>query len=112
MGGLFLVSGTSSGAEPALPRAAIQPAAKNFVTICGEVMRQGRYPLNVNMAVPQVLQLAGGPTARAKLTQVKLIRKTAGGSFTIDVNLGGAGAGAAVVRPGDVIIVDEVLTDF
>ena len=112
IGGLVLVSGQSSGAEPAPPVAAVQPAAKDFVTVYGQVMRQGKYELKAPMDVLDVFQLAGGPTARANLRKVKLIRKTADRNFTILLNFDRGGAGGVVVKPGDVIIVDEVLKDF
>jgi protein involved in polysaccharide export with SLBB domain len=113
IGGLFLVSGQSQGAEPAPPAAAVQPVAKDFVTVYGQVMRQGRYQLNAPMTVPQVLQLSGGPTDRANLRKVKVIRKMEGKNVSIYINLKRAEAVAdLLVKPGDVIIVDEVLKDF
>ena len=113
IGGLVLVSGQSNGADPVLPVAAIQPAAKDFVTVYGQVVRQGKYELNARMTVPQVLQLTGGPTERANPRKVKVIRKIADKNVTIYINLDRAEAVAALlVKPGDVIVVDEVLKDF
>jgi protein involved in polysaccharide export with SLBB domain len=112
MGGLVLAAGQSRGVEPAPPVAAFQPVAKNFVTIYGQVTRQGKYKLKPPMSVPQILQLAGGAKAGANLKKVQVIRKTTAKNITILVNIRRPEAGAVLVKPGDVIIVDEVLTDF
>lgn len=113
IGGLLLVSEQSHGAEPAVAAAAVQPAANDFVTIYGEVTLQGRYTFNGLMTVPQALQLAGGPMPGANLKKVKVIRKMEGKNVTIYINLNRAEQVAnLLVKPGDVIIVDEVLKDF
>ncbi len=92
----------------------------NYITIYGQVARQGRYELapDDDLTISQAVLRAGGFTQFAKTTKVKLIRKLpAGGHVNIIVNLEKVMTKGHLdedifVRPNDVVIVSEKLVNF
>lgn len=91
-----------------------------YITIYGQVIRQGRYELapEEDLTVSQAILRAGGFSQFAKDTSVKVIRKVPGRSnVTIIVNLKDVMTKGRLekdipIRGGDVIIVDEKLVNF
>jgi hypothetical protein len=91
----------------------------NFITIYGQVLRQGRYELapKEKLTVSGALMRAGGSTKSANDNKVKVIRKVKGTNVSIMVNMRDIMAAGAThldipVHPGDVIIVAEKLIHF
>lgn len=90
------------------------PDDTHFITIYGQVSRQGRYELTAedDLTVSQAVLRAGGFSQFAQTKKVKIIRKTPKGSVTIIVNLDdimrlGKLEYDIPIRPEDVIIVTE-----
>jgi polysaccharide export outer membrane protein len=78
------------------------------VYVMGEVGAPGPQPLNGQMTVLQALATAGGFKDFAKTKDIRILRKTRGGTETIKFNYNDAikGKGPIVyVQPGDTIIV-------
>ena len=73
----------------------------NRVYVSGQVRTPGAYSVADKTTVFQALALAGGPTERASLGRVQIMRLVDGKQKTIKANL------EAIVRPGDTIIVPE-----
>jgi protein involved in polysaccharide export with SLBB domain len=92
----------------------------NYITIYGQVQRQGRYETTPeeDLTVSQAILRAGGFSQFAKDKKVKVIRKVPDkGNVTIYVNLRDVMMKGKLdydipVRGGDVIIVDEKLINF
>jgi protein involved in polysaccharide export with SLBB domain len=81
--------------------------APSYVTVYGEVERQGRYELKPQMDVGDALKMAGGAKGSADLRKVKLVRKGVTGeneTTIIDIQ---SGAGSPKLTPGDIIVVAE-----
>lgn len=59
-----------------------------YVSVFGEVLRQGAVEYQRGLRVTDYIALAGGPTTKANLSKVKVVRFQTDGSFatTIDVN--------------------------
>ena len=59
-----------------------------YVSVFGEVLRQGAVEYQRGLRVTDYIALAGGPTTKANLSEVKVVRFQTDGSFatTIDVN--------------------------
>lgn len=70
--------------------------------ILGEVNRAGQYPYVDGMSVQTAVAIAGGYTARAKRSKVKVTRRTSDGGST-SIKLGKS----EIIYPGDTIIVGE-----
>lgn len=90
------------------------PDDTHFITVYGQVSRQGRYELapEDDLTVSQAVLRAGGFSQFAQTKKVKVIRKTPKGSVTIIVNLDdimrlGKLEYDIPIRPEDVIIVTE-----
>jgi polysaccharide export outer membrane protein len=73
----------------------------NRVFVSGQVRTPGAYSIAENTTLLQALALAGGPTERASLGRVQIIRLKNGKQNTIKARL------EDIVRPGDTIIVPE-----
>jgi polysaccharide export outer membrane protein len=73
----------------------------NRVYVSGQVRTPGAFSVPEKTTVLQALALAGGPTERASLGRVEIIRLVNGKQKTIKAKL------ENVVRPGDTIIVPE-----
>ena len=73
----------------------------NRVFVSGQVRNAGAYSVPEKMTVLQALALAGGPTERASLGRVQIMRIVNGKQQTIKAKL------QDIVRPGDTIIVPE-----
>ena len=92
----------------------------NFITVYGQVSRQGRYEVEPGdeITVSQAVLRAGGFSQFAKDEKVKVIRRVPGkGNVNIIVNLRNVMMRGMLdydipVRGGDVIIVDEKLVNF
>jgi polysaccharide export outer membrane protein len=73
----------------------------NRIFVSGQVRTPGAYSVPENTTLLQALALAGGPTERAALGRVEVIRLVKGKQTTVKTRL------EDVVRPGDTIIVPE-----
>jgi polysaccharide export outer membrane protein len=73
----------------------------NRVYVSGQVRTPGAYSVPDKTTVYQALALAGGPTERASLGKVKIMRLVDGKQKTINAKL------EDFVRPGDTIVVPE-----
>lgn len=95
------------------------PDDTHFITVYGQVSRQGRYELapEDDLTVSQAVLRAGGFSQFAQTKKVKVIRKTPKGSVTIIVNLDdimrlGKLEYDIPIRPEDVIIVTEKIVNI
>lgn len=108
--------------EAVAPRKKIPDATfnSNFITVYGQVIRQGRYEIEQGdeITVSQAILRAGGLSQFAQDKKVKVIRRVPGkGNVNIFVNLRNIMMRGMLeydipVRGGDVIIVDEKLVNF
>ena len=73
----------------------------NRIFVSGQVRTPGAYSVPENTTLLQALALAGGPTERAALGRVRVIRLVKGKQTTIKTRL------EDIVRAGDTIIVPE-----
>jgi polysaccharide export outer membrane protein len=73
----------------------------NRVFVSGQVRTPGAYSIPENTTLLQALAFAGGPTERAALGRVRVIRLVKGKQTTVKSHL------EDIVRPGDTIIVPE-----
>jgi polysaccharide export outer membrane protein len=73
----------------------------NRIFVSGQVRTPGAYSIPENTTLLQALALAGGPTERAALGRVRVIRLQKGKQTTVKSRL------EDIVRPGDTIIVPE-----
>jgi polysaccharide export outer membrane protein len=73
----------------------------NRIYVSGQVRTPGAYSVPEKTTVYQALALAGGPTERASLGKVKIMRLVDGKQKTINAKL------EDFVRPGDTIVVPE-----
>jgi len=71
------------------------------IFVSGQVRTPGAYSVPENTTLLQALALAGGPTERAALGRVRVIRLVKGKQTTVKTRL------EDIVRPGDTIIVPE-----
>jgi protein involved in polysaccharide export with SLBB domain len=102
------------------PAGALIGPASNFITIYGQVQRQGKYEVTPEeeLTVSQAVLKAGGFSQFAKDTSVSVIRKyPKKGNVRIIVNLRDVMMKGKLdydipIRGGDVIIVDEKLVNF
>lgn len=80
-----------------------------FVTIYGEVVRPGTFPLETETRVSEAIGQVGGARAFASLNNVRIIRTSGSETEVIEVNLGDIQKGNLstnyVVREGDLIVV-------
>ena len=85
------------------------PEIVNRVTVLGEVVRPGSYPLQPQERLLDVIAKAGGPTDRADLGNVKLT-STNEAARTIDlehVMLSPTSVANVQLRAGDVVVISE-----
>ena len=73
----YMYSGTITGAEQ----------LKIYAYVWGQVKKPGLYIVPDDTDLLTILSLAGGPTETAKLSQIKIIRPTAGKEKVFLVNL-------------------------
>jgi polysaccharide export outer membrane protein len=73
----------------------------NRIFVSGQVRTPGAYSVPENTTLLQALALAGGPTERAALGRVRVLRLQKGKQTTVKARL------EDLVRPGDTIIVPE-----
>jgi polysaccharide export outer membrane protein len=73
----------------------------NRIFVSGQVRTPGAYSIPENTTLLQALALAGGPTERAALGRVRVIRLVKGKQTTVKARL------EDIVRTGDTIIVPE-----
>lgn len=88
----------------------VKEYASRHVTLLGQVSKPGSYPLLPGMSLIQAISQAGGLTAVASGTHVNLIRKTAKGQQTVQVDVDAISEGRAPDVPlqaGDQIYVPE-----
>ena len=102
-----------------LSRGEFGPDDMGYITIYGQVARQGRYELTPeeDLSVSQAILRAGGFAQFANTKKVTLIRKTPKGSVNILVNLDdimrkGRLEKDIPIRPNDVLIVTEKMVNF
>lgn len=110
----YMYSGTITGAEQ----------LKIYAYVWGQVRKPGLYIVPDDTDLLTILSLAGGPTETAKLSQIKIIRPTAGKEKVFLVNLKkymetGNEKMIPVLKPGDTIVVSGTvfygftkITDF
>lgn len=80
------------------------------VTVLGEVKEAGTYPHDGSLTVMQAISLAGGLTTEARRPKVKLIRETAQGRKTVEIDVQAiieSRAQDLPIEPGDIIMVPE-----
>ncbi len=80
------------------------------ITVLGEVKEAGSYPHDGKLTLMQAISLAGGLTPEAQVRKVKLIRDTAQGRKTIEVDVQAILESRALdlpIEPGDIIMVPE-----
>jgi polysaccharide export outer membrane protein len=73
----------------------------NRIYVSGQVRAPGAYSIATGTTVLQALTLAGGPTERASLGRVRIVRIVDGQQKTVDAEV------EDVVQPGDTIVVPE-----
>ena len=84
-----------------------------FVSVIGEVAREGRFPLARNIRVLEAIAFAGGFTTFADKDNVRIVRRQADGGeleyrFDYDAYIKGKAPGTNIVlQNGDTIIVPE-----
>jgi polysaccharide biosynthesis/export protein len=73
----------------------------NRIYVSGQVRNPGAYSIPAGTTLLQALTLAGGPSERASLGRLRIVRLVDGEQKTIDAELD------QVVQPGDTIVVPE-----
>ncbi|MDB4997370.1 MAG: Polysaccharide export protein, partial [Myxococcaceae bacterium] len=90
----------------------VDEVAPISVTVVGEVVRQGVFPVEQHASVVQALALAGGPTEFASPRVYVLRREVAGGPvnrirFSYDALLKGEGKAALfALQTSDIVVVE------
>jgi polysaccharide export outer membrane protein len=84
------------------PSFAFEPLLR--VTVSGEVTRPNLYSLRPETSIAQAVAMAGGPTARARVERVRLLRD--GNTSVIDLSRPESGLAHTRVRSGDQIQLD------
>ena len=80
------------------------------ITVLGEVKEAGSYPHGGKLTLMQAISLAGGLTPEAQRRKVKLIRDTAEGRKTVEIDVQAIVESRAPdlpIEPGDIIMVPE-----
>lgn len=86
----------------------IQPEAGAVrVGVWGEVTRPGQYLLSGSPDVLELLSVAGGPTGRADLGRVLLLRERDGTRARLNLGRLTAQAKPVFLAPGDIVVVPE-----
>jgi protein involved in polysaccharide export with SLBB domain len=115
----FLQKGAAEQNVPMFPGDVIYvPETDNRAAVIGEVKNPGSYVVRPGMRVVSLVLDAGGPTDKANLKDVALVRQVNGRPTVIRANLeqflreGGEGGLNLEVRPGDVVFVPERAQPF
>jgi polysaccharide biosynthesis/export protein len=92
----------------------ILPAVMDKIHVFGEVSSPGSYIYSPNRRVVDYIGNAGGPTIRAKLSSVRVVRGTASSPQIFNLNVssaikGRSTAGNPVLEPGDIVYVPSKL---
>ena len=80
------------------------------ITVLGEVKEAGTYAHDGKLTLMQAISLAGGLTPEAQQRKVKLIRETASGRQTVEIDVQAIVESRAQdipIEPGDIIMVPE-----
>jgi protein involved in polysaccharide export with SLBB domain len=90
----------------------VVPESQNRIAVMGAVRGPGTFNLVENMKLIDAVAVAGGPTDRANITQVIVVRVEAGKPKPITVNLERALKGSDIsqniaLQTGDVVFVPE-----
>jgi protein involved in polysaccharide export with SLBB domain len=90
----------------------VVPESQNRIAVMGAVRNPGTFGLRDNMKLIDAVALAGGPTDRAAIDKVTVVRVEGGKPKPITANLDRALKGADVsqnlaLQAGDVIFVPE-----
>lgn len=79
-----------------------------FYTVMGAVMNPGRYELKGKTTLTEAIAIAGGVQERAKMSDVRILRSSAGTNQTLNANLSSIMAGQSeniVIQNGDSVYV-------
>jgi protein involved in polysaccharide export with SLBB domain len=80
------------------------------VSVLGQVNEPGSYPFKERLTLVQAISLAGGMNPLAQAKKVKLIRETAEGTKTYEIDVGAILDSKRVdlpLEPGDIVFVPE-----
>lgn len=80
------------------------------VSVLGQVNEPGSYPFKERLTLVQAISLAGGMNPLAQTKKVKLIRETAEGTKTYEIDVGAileSKRGDLPLLPGDIVFVPE-----
>ncbi len=80
------------------------------VSVLGQVGEPGSYPFKERLTLVQAISLAGGMNPLAQSRKVKLIRETAEGTKTYEIDVGAileSKRGDLPLEPGDIVFVPE-----
>jgi protein involved in polysaccharide export with SLBB domain len=80
------------------------------VSVLGQVNEPGSYPFKERLTLVQAISLAGGMNPLAQSKKVKLIRETAEGTKTYEIDVGGileSKRADLPLEPGDIVFVPE-----
>jgi protein involved in polysaccharide export with SLBB domain len=80
------------------------------VSVLGQVNEPGSYPFKERLTLVQAISLAGGMNPLAQTKKVKLIRETAQGTKTYEIDVGAileSKRGDLPLQPGDIVFVPE-----
>jgi protein involved in polysaccharide export with SLBB domain len=115
----FLQKGAAEQNIPVLPGDVIYvPETDNRAAVIGEVRKPGSYVVRPGMRVVSLLLDAGGPTEKANLRDVAIVRQVNGKPVVVRANVeqflreGGEGGLNLEVGPGDVVFVPERAQPF
>ncbi len=89
---------------------AIREAAGHKVFVLGQVQRPGEYTMHQRVSIMQALSMAGGLTAFAGESRIRILRKHDGKEIALPFNYSDVKAGKSLemdvqLLPGDVIVV-------
>lgn len=89
---------------------AVREAAGNKVFVLGQVQRPGEYAMNQRVSIMQALSMAGGLTAFAGESKIRVLRKQDGKEIALPFDYSDVKAGKSLdmdvqLLPGDVIVV-------
>jgi len=100
-----------------VPRKSVAAPEGNVVYVLGEVKTPGSYEVSFARDVVAAVSAAGGPTERADLRKVTIVRRTVSSSTTMEINLDkylreGLLSGNPDLNPGDTITVPRKKSAF
>ncbi len=89
----------------------LKATAANEIYVLGEVAQPGSFPIRRPVSVLEALTLARGPTLKAKLGSVVIMRRTGNHvqavHYDVDKALDGSGAQIAYLQPEDMLYVPK-----